>query len=163
MELFVADLVERFYTALWPFLRIGAMLIAVPILSIDAVTVRIRVFLTLLLTLLIYPLVDWPIIDPVSAEGLSEIFNQILIGLVMGFLLQIVSAAVVLGGQAISNSMGLAMATMVDPGMGNVPLISQFLLLLATLIFLGVGGHMLVACWPHSGHMAYLLAYARAM
>ena len=87
MELFVADLVERFYTALWPFLRIGAMLIAVPILSIDAVTVRIRVFLTLLLTLLIYPLVDWPIIDPVSAEGLSEIFNQILIGLVMGFLL----------------------------------------------------------------------------
>jgi len=75
------------------------MLIAVPILSIDAVTVRIRVFLTLLLTLLIYPLVDWPIIDPVSAEGLSEIFNQILIGLVMGFLLQIVSAAVVLGGQ----------------------------------------------------------------
>ena len=144
MELFVADLVERFYTALWPFLRIGAMLIAVPILSIDAVTVRIRVFLTLLLTLLIYPLVDWPIIDPVSAEGLSEIFNQILIGLVMGFFLQIVSAAVVLGGQAISNSMGLAMATMVDPGMGNVPLISQFMLLLATLIFLSVGGHMLV-------------------
>jgi flagellar biosynthetic protein FliR len=56
VELFVADLVERFYTALWPFLRIGAMLIAVPILSIDAVTVRIRVFLTLLLTLLIYPI-----------------------------------------------------------------------------------------------------------
>ena len=112
MELFVADLVERFYTALWPFLRIGAMLIAVPILSIDAVTVRIRVFLTLLLTLLIYPLVDLPTIDPLSATGLSEIFNQILIGLVMGFLLQIVSAAVVLGGQAISNSMGLAMATM---------------------------------------------------
>ena len=26
MELFVADLIERFYTALWPFLRIGAML-----------------------------------------------------------------------------------------------------------------------------------------
>jgi len=54
MELFVADLVERFYTALWPFLRIGAMLLAVPILSIDAVTVRIRVLLTLMLTLMIY-------------------------------------------------------------------------------------------------------------
>ena len=144
MELFVADLIERFYTALWPFLRIGAMLVAVPILSIDAVTVRIRVFLTLLLTILVYPLVDWPVIDPVSAEGLREIFNQILIGLVMGFFLQIVTAAVVLAGQAISNSMGLAMATMVDPSMGNVPLVSQFMLILATLIFLGLGGHMLL-------------------
>ena len=120
------------------------MLLAVPILSIDAVSIRIRIFLTLLLTLLIYPLVEWPVIDPVSAEGLREIFNQLLIGIAMGFFLQIVAAAVIVGGQAISNSMGLAMATMVDPGMGNVPLISQFLNILATLIFLGVGGHMLV-------------------
>jgi flagellar biosynthetic protein FliR len=28
--------------------------------------------------------------------------------------------------------------------MGNVPLVSQFMLILATLIFLGVGGHMLI-------------------
>jgi flagellar biosynthesis protein FliR len=132
MELFVADLVERFYTALWPFLRIGAMLLAVPILSIDAVTVRIRVLLTLMLTFLIYPLVEWPIIDPVSAAGLSEIINQILIGVLMGLFLQMVTAAVVLGGQAIANAMGLSMATMVDPGLGNVPLVSQFLLILAT-------------------------------
>ena len=62
----------------------------------------------------------------------------------MGFFLQIVTAAVVLGGQAIANAMGLSMATMVDPGLGTVPLMSQFLLLLATLIFLGVGGHILV-------------------
>jgi flagellar biosynthesis protein FliR len=144
MELFVADLVERFYTALWPFLRIGAMLLAVPILSIDAVTVRIRILLTLMLTFLIYPLVDWPIIDPVSAAGLSEIVNQILIGVLMGLFLQIVTAAVVLGGQAIANAMGLSMATMVDPGLGNVPLVSQFLLIIATLIFLSIGGHMLV-------------------
>ncbi|MEE2820278.1 MAG: flagellar biosynthetic protein FliR [Pseudomonadota bacterium] len=144
MELFVADLIERFYTALWPFLRIGAMLIAVPVLSIDAVSVRIRVILTLALTLMIYPLVDWPTIDPVSAAGLTEIFNQILIGVLMGFFLQIVTAAVVLAGQAIANSMGLAMATMVDPGIGTVPLMSQFLLILGTLIFLGVGGHVLM-------------------
>jgi flagellar biosynthetic protein FliR len=144
MELFVADLIERFYTMLWPFLRIGAMLIAVPILSIDAVTVRIRVLLTLILTLFIYPFIDWPVIDPVSAEGLFEIFNQLLIGIFMGLFLQIVTAAVVLGGQAVANSMGLSMATMVDPGLGNVPLVSQFLLILATLIFLSVGGHMLL-------------------
>ena len=120
------------------------MLLAVPVLSIDAVSVRIRVLLTLALTLMIYPLVDWPTIDPVSAEELAEIVNQILIGVLMGFFLQIVTAAVVVGGQAIANAMGLSMATMVDPGLGTVPLMSQFLLILATLIFLVVGGHMLV-------------------
>ena len=144
MELFVAELVDFFYTALWPFIRIGAMLIAVPILSINAVSVRMRVLLTSLLTFMIYPLSEWPVIDPVSARGLLEIVNQILIGVVMGFFLQIVTAAVVVGGQAMANSMGLSMASMVDPGLGTVPLVSQFLLIMSTLIFLGVGGHMLI-------------------
>lgn len=144
MELFLAELIERFYTVLWPFLRISAMLLAMPIISIDAVTVRIRVILASLLTLLIYPLTDWPLIDPVSAEGLLEIVNQILIGVLMGLFLQIITAAIVLGGQAIANSMGLSMATMVDPALGTVPIMSQFLLILGSLIFLGVGGHILV-------------------
>lgn len=144
MELFVADLVERFYTILWPFLRISALLLTVPILSIDAVTVRIRVLLAALLTWMVYPLADWPVIDPVSAEGLLEIANQLFIGILMGLMLQVVTAAVVVGGQAIANSMGLSMATMVDPGLGNVPVVSSFLLIIATLIFLSVGGHMLI-------------------
>jgi flagellar biosynthetic protein FliR len=36
------------------------------------------------------------------------------------------------------------MATMIDPNMGNVPVISQFLLVMATLIFVGLGGHALL-------------------
>ena len=53
------------------------------------------------LTLMIYPLVEWPTIDPISA-GLSEIINQILIGALMGFFLQIVTAAVVVGGPTVA-------------------------------------------------------------
>ena len=33
---------------------------------------------------------------------------------------------------------------MVDPNMGNVPVISQFLIICSTLLFLGLGGHVLV-------------------
>jgi flagellar biosynthetic protein FliR len=40
--------------------------------------------------------------------------------------------------------MGLGMANMVDPNMGNVPVISQFLIICSTLLFLGLGGHVLV-------------------
>ena len=62
----------------------------------------------------------------------------------MGLLLQIVNAALIVGGQAISSSMGLSMANMVDPNMGNVPVIAQFLIVCSTLIFLGMGGHVIV-------------------
>jgi flagellar biosynthetic protein FliR len=83
-------------------------------------------------------------LDPTSAEGLIAIFAQVFIGVLMGLLLQIVNAALIIGGQAVSASMGLSMANMVDPSMGNVPVIAQFFVICSTLIFLGLGGHVLV-------------------
>ena len=62
----------------------------------------------------------------------------------MGLVLQIVTAAVVVAGQAISAAMGLAMANMIDPNLGNVPVVAQFLLVIATLLFLGLGGHLVL-------------------
>jgi flagellar biosynthetic protein FliR len=93
---------------------------------------------------MIYPLAEWPVLDPTSAEGLIAIFAQVFIGVLMGLLLQIVNAALIIGGQAVSASMGLSMANMVDPSMGNVPVIAQFFVICSTLIFLGLGGHVLV-------------------
>jgi flagellar biosynthetic protein FliR len=144
MDLLVNEIVERFYTLLWPMIRVSAFLLAAPFFSINAVTVRIRVLLAALLTLMVYPLTEWPIIEPFSAPGLREMFNQVLIGTIMGTLLQIVNGALVVGGQAVSTSMGLGMANMVDPNMGNVPVISQFFLILSTILFMGLGGHVLV-------------------
>jgi flagellar biosynthetic protein FliR len=144
MDLLVAEVVERFYMLLWPMIRISAFLLAAPFFSIRSVTVRIRVLLALLLAWMIYPLTSWPALDPFSAIGLKEIFNQVFIGVLMGLILQVVNAALVVGGQAISASMGLGMANMVDPNMGNVPVISQFLIICSTLLFLGLGGHVLV-------------------
>jgi len=144
MDLLVNEIVERFYTLLWPMIRVSAFLLAAPFFSINAVTVRIRVLLAALLTLMVYPLTEWPIIEPFSAPGLREMFNQVLIGTIMGTLLQIVNGALVVGGQAVSTSMGLGMANMVDPNMGNVPVISQFFLILSTILFMSLGGHVLV-------------------
>ena len=60
MNLLVADIVERFYTFLWPMLRISGLLLTAPLFSQNAVNVRLRVLLGLVLTWLIYPLHDWP-------------------------------------------------------------------------------------------------------
>ena len=81
-------------------------------------------------------------IDTISLIWL--VITQIFIGLFAGFSLQIVSGAVAVGGQAVSNSMGLSMANMMDPNLGNVPIIAQFLIILSTFIFLAVDGHLII-------------------
>jgi flagellar biosynthetic protein FliR len=144
MNLLAADVVERFYTFLWPMLRISALLVSAPVFSLKSLNLRIRILLALALTWLVYPLYQWPRIDPVSPAGLLEIFNQITIGLLMGMTLQVVTAALLVAGQTISNAMGLSIANMIDPNLGNVPVIAQFLLILSTLIFVGLGGHAML-------------------
>tara|TARA_Y100000589_G_scaffold220307_1_gene207923 strand:- start:1496 stop:2269 length:774 start_codon:yes stop_codon:yes gene_type:complete len=140
----VADIVEIFYTVLLPFVRISAMLIVAPVLSMDSVTIKIRIIVAIALTIAIYPLLDWPVIDPVSASGLVDIFQQALIGIVMGLFLQVVAAAFVVAGQTISTTMGLAMASLADPNFGTVPVIGLLLTILGTLIFLSIGGHIIL-------------------
>ena len=144
MNIAAIDIVERFYAFMWPMLRISALLLAAPVFSLTALTVRIRVLLALALSVMVYPLFTWPDIDPLSPAGLLEICNQLLIGGFMGLALQIVTAAVVVAGQTISNSMGLSMASLIDPNLGNVPVIAQFLLFLSTLIFVSLGGHAML-------------------
>jgi flagellar biosynthetic protein FliR len=51
---------------------------------------------------------------------------------------------VVVAGQAVSNAMGLSMASLIDPNLGNVPVIAQFLLILSTLIFVSLSGHTML-------------------
>ena len=120
------------------------MLIVAPVLSMDSVTIKIRIIIAIALTIAIYPLLDWPVIDPVSASGLVDIFQQALIGIVMGLFLQVVAAAFVVAGQTISTTMGLAMASLADPNFGTVPVIGLLLTILGTLIFLSIGGHIIL-------------------
>lgn len=144
MELMAADVVARFYTILWPMLRISALMVTAPVFALRAFNLRLRILLAIVLAWLVYPMHTWPVIDPVSAEGVKEIINQLAIGALTGLILQVVVAAMVVAGQAIATSMGLSMANLLDPNMGTVPVISQFLIILGSLIFVGAGGHAIL-------------------
>lgn len=144
MNLDLATLLDHFYRLMWPMLRISALMLSAPVFSLRALNTRVRVLLALVLTLMVYPLHNWPRIDPLTAPGLLEMFNQITLGVLMGLMLQVVTAAILLAGQSISNAIGLSIATLIDPNMGNVPVIAQFLIIISTLIFLGLGGHALL-------------------
>jgi flagellar biosynthetic protein FliR len=132
---------------LWPFMRIAAMLVAAPVFGARLVPVRVRLALALVLALMMAPMVsqDVAAVDPLGAQGLLISAQQIVIGLAMGFALQMVFAAVVIGAQSVAMSMGLGFATAVDPQNGvQVPVVAQYYLTLATLIFLALNGHLLV-------------------
>ena len=144
MNLLMLDLVDRFYALIWPLLRISAFMGFASIFSVRAVNLRLRILISFGLTVFISMQIDIPKLDPVTVLGLKEIFNQIFIGFSMAMVMQLATAALVIAGQALSGSMGLTMANLIDPTLGNVPVLSQFFTLLGTLVFLAIGGHLIV-------------------
>lgn len=138
------SLLDQFYALIWPFLRISSFLVFASIFSVRAVNLRVRFVIALTFTVFISMHIEIPRIDPITFAGLSVIFQQVFIGFSMGLLMQVVTGAIVLAGQAVSGSMGLSMANMIDPTLGNVPVLSQFFTILGTLVFLSTGGHLIV-------------------
>lgn len=130
---------------LWPLARIGAMLSVAPILGAQTVPARVRIGLAILLTLVVAPLASTPRLDPLSLAGLLVTAQQVVIGLAMGFALMLVFAAFIVGGQIFAMQMGLGFAALVDPQRGvQVPVISQFYVLMTTLVFLALDGHLVL-------------------
>lgn len=131
---------------LWPLTRVAMMFAVAPIFGGRLVPKRVRLLLALLVTWVLVPVIPAaPAVDPLSAPGVMITLQQMLIGLVLGFMLQMVFSALVLGGQVIALGMGLGFASMVDPQNGvQVPVVSQYYVTLATLLFLVLDGHLML-------------------
>ncbi len=101
---------------------------------------------SLAITLVVAPLIKIPPgLEIFSYDGLMVTIQQLMIGLMSGFVLQITFAAVVFGGQAVASGMGLGFASMVDPQDGQqVPVIAQFYVVICTLLFLVMNAHLLI-------------------
>jgi flagellar biosynthetic protein FliR len=80
-----------------------------------------------------------------SIQGLIITVQQLLIGVAIGFVLQVVFDALAMGGQLLANTMGLSFAFNVDPLRGTgAPVVGQFYTLVATLTFLALNGHIAI-------------------
>lgn len=128
---------------MWPLFRVAGLLAVMPVLGGGEVPVRVRVALSLMITLMIVPsLGPMPAVDPLSMDSIFISLQQLLIGAAMGLLVLIAFNAVTMAGESIAISMGLGFALMNDPQNGaQVPMVSQFYLVLATLLFLSLDGH----------------------
>ncbi|GBL04035.1 flagellar biosynthesis protein FliR [Glaciecola sp. KUL10] len=127
-----------------PFMRISGLFAAMVGLSARTISVPVRTLLTVMLTLMIVPVVPpVPIDDLVNLGAFLLVIKELLIGVAIGFISMMVLETFVLAGQIIAMQTGLGFASIVDPMNGvNVPAVGQFYLILATLIFWTVDGHL---------------------
>jgi len=126
------------------FVRVGAMLFSAPLLNGRAVPAMAKIGLGLMLTMLLLP---------VNAAHLGEVPFQLLpltllvvketgVGVLVGFVANLVFAAMQLAGQFVGIQTGFSVANILDPLFSqSVSVMDQLYTLTAGLIFLAVDGH----------------------
>lgn len=129
-----------------PLFRIGALLMAMPVIGTRVVPARVRLVMAFLITLMVVPLLPPMSAAPsLSLAIVPIILQEILLGVAIGFAFQVAFQVFVLGGQFMAMKMGLGFASMNDPANGvQTTVLSQFYLLLVTLMFISVNGHLVM-------------------
>jgi flagellar biosynthetic protein FliR len=130
----------------WPFTRMLALIATAPITGTAQFPITAKIGLAVLLTVLVAPtLPATPAVAPDSAFGILLLAREVLLGVGMGLAMRVVFAAVQMAGDIIGLQMGLGFAQFYDPqSSAQVPVVGQFLGLLATLAFLSINGHLLM-------------------
>ncbi len=126
------------------FLRVSAFLVSWPIFSVYSVPAQLKVLLSLVIAILLFPVINRAGLD---AQGFQQNIawlagKEVLTGLCLGFLTRLFFFAVTVGGSLIATSAGLANGQIFNPVMGtNSTTVEQFYATLATLLFLALNGH----------------------
>lgn len=139
----IGYLIDYLTVFLWPFIRVTSFVMVMPVIGGSFVPARVRILVGLALTIVIAPLVTPPDVQPLSLQGFFLLLREMAVGVMMGFLVQLVFDAIVLGGQVIAMSMGLGFAVFLDQARGvNIPVLGQLFLMLGMLVFLSLDGHL---------------------
>lgn len=128
--------------------RIAAALLAAPFFSAAAVPPQLRVVISGAIAVLVC---GWlPVAVPpalFSLAGLLAVAAEALVGLALGFVLQLSFAAPLLAAEQIGGAMGMSIASAADPVSGaHSPALGQYFSVLLSVVFLSLGGHL---TWLH--------------
>ena len=134
----------EFWRVVFLMTRIGAAMAAAPIFGAMGVPVQVRLIVTGAVAAFVAAWTDVvPPPDVFSLAGMLAVSGEVLVGLALGFALQVAFAGPVLAAELIGGSMGLSMAMTTDPnGGGQSTAFGQYFTIVLTLIFLGMGGHL---------------------
>lgn len=151
-----ALLVNTIFSFVLITIRFSGLFLITPIFSSAVIPLQVKAGLSLLSSLLIYPTIfsqGREIAFPDSlVELLFQVGNELLVGIVLGFVVYLTFSTVHLAGQFLDLRMGFAMVNVIDPfTSSDAPLMGQFKNILALLIFLVCNGHhQIITALVHS-------------
>jgi flagellar biosynthetic protein FliR len=148
-------------TFLLVFGRAAGLIVGAPFWGSRAVPVLLRAWVAILLAMATYPLVKVAVLP--GGITLLSLFmalgGEILLGLILGWIAQLLFAGMRLAGQEIEIKSGLGLIHLVDPHEGGQSgVFAAFLELMAGLIFFSMNGHHLLIQALSSSYNVFPLA-----
>jgi len=145
----LGGVVESLFNAtnIWSFTRVAGMLMVMVAIGSRTTPVRIRLLFSLAIIIAVYPVLPRAPadIELFSFASAIVVLQQLLIGIAIGSVSTFVVQTFVIAGQIIAMQTSLGFASMADPMNGqSSPVIGQFYVLLVTLLFFTVDGHLLM-------------------
>lgn len=128
-------------------LRMIAFVISSAVLGSPNISATLKLLLSIVLCVLIYPTVHVVPADLASVTDNLILLSarELMIGVTLGFLTRLFFFTIGMTGELVSISIGLGAAQIFNPLMGNNSnTIEQFYNTLATLIFFAINGHHLL-------------------
>ena len=131
---------------LWPFIRALALLGSLPVFSQRAVPMRVKIGLAAFIAIAAQPsLPAFAVVALDSPAAAMVVAQQVLVGVLLGFAVRVVFAAVELGGELIGLQMGLNFAGFFDPATASQGTASsRFFGTMVAFLFVIVNGHLAV-------------------
>ncbi len=133
---------ELLAAAVFTGARVSGLMVFCPFLGSDAAPIPVKAGLTMLLTVLLHPL-HGPVGLVLGPWQWARVaMGEILIGLVLGLVVNFLFESTLLAGQILGVQIGYSLATVFDPQtQADTPVLSQFHRLAALLIFLQLDVH----------------------
>jgi flagellar biosynthetic protein FliR len=143
-----AGVEDQLWLWLVAMIRPGAAFLAAPIFGAAFVPIQVRAIIALAIGIPGLALASFhlPPEGLATMAGFLLVAGEVIAGLAIGFAVQIGFSCALVSGEVIGNAMGLGFAAMVDPASGQQnPVLGQFLMIVATLLFLAMDGHLMLA------------------
>jgi flagellar biosynthesis protein FliR len=130
-------------TALLLLVRVSGLMVFAPPFSSDAIPVRIKLGLTLALTIVVVPIAAVPHM-PVHL-GIEPILGELAVGLVLGILLVFLQEAMVFAGYLLNLEFSFSLVNVLDPSSRiETPLMGQMANLILLLVLFSGGVYRVV-------------------
>ena len=144
MEIDFNSLYKYISIFFWGFTRISATIMVMPVFGTKMIPGRVKLMLSIILTVIFIPLCDkYPAVDLLSLTSFIIIIQQFIIGMAMGFVLQLIFQTFLLLGEIVAMQSSLSFALLNDPNTNsNTPVIGEIYIILVSCVFLLLDGHL---------------------